>query len=65
MKFTITAEEISQEVQQDKLLRLIVGYTLNGWPPHVTDERLKTYWYELPVEQGCLLYTRNIWESVE
>ena len=54
----ITAEEISQETEQDKLLRVVVGYILNGWPPDVTDERLKTYWYiwhELTVEQGCLL----------
>ena len=39
----ITAEDISQETQQDKLVLVILGYTLNGWLPHVTDQKMKTY----------------------
>ena len=55
----VMVKDISEATRKDPVLSKCYEYTLNGWPNHVTDDILKTFYRrrsELSAEQGCLLW---------
>ncbi len=55
----ITAATLRQATLKDKTLNLVLRYTLEGWPEHMEDDSLKSFWRrrnELTVEENVVLW---------
>lgn len=54
----LTLDQLRAETGNDELLKLVKGYVIKGWPPKLTDVRIKAYYLcrsQLSVENGCIM----------
>lgn len=55
----VSAKDIKKETDKDKILTKVRHLTQTGWPKHVIEGELKSYWNrreELTVEADCVLW---------
>lgn len=55
----VSAKDIKKETDKDKILTKVRHLTQTGWPTHVSEGELKSYWNrreELTVEADCVLW---------
>lgn len=54
----VTLDVLRKETKNDTVLKLVVDFIINGWPPKVSDLRLKRYHLcrtQLSYENGCVM----------
>ena len=55
----VTVAELRRMTTRDPVLARVLQLILEGWPPKMTEEVMKTYFqrrHELTVEQGCVMW---------